>query len=244
MSDLNDVRFFATAPHTCSYLEGKTATTLFADPDVQIADEDYQTLTLLGFRRSGKYYYRPQCNGCQACISVRVPVADFVWSRRFKKTLKTNTGVVAEWRLPYIDDEVYALYSRYINLRHPDGDMHPPSQEQFRTFLMIEGPNTRFLCFRDAEGTLLAVSVVDMLAGHGLSAIYTFFEPEQPKRSLGRLGILTQVLEAQRLKLPYVYLGYWIRECEKMSYKTDYQPIELLNGRVWTRRAPGGRRPA
>lgn len=244
MSDLNDVRFFATAPHSCSYLDDQTATTLFADPDVQIGNDDYQTLTLLGFRRSGKYYYRPQCHNCQACISARIPVADFVWSRRFRKTLKANPGVTAEWRLPYIDDEVYQLYSDYINLRHPDGDMHPPTQEQFRTFLMIEGPNTRFLCFRDPENKLIAVSVVDVLPEHGLSAIYTFFDPHQPKRSLGRLGILTQVMEAQRMGIPFVYLGYWIQACEKMNYKTDYQPIELLEGRTWTRTVPTNTPPA
>ncbi|MGB0965401.1 MAG: arginyltransferase [Litorivicinus sp.] len=235
MSDLNDVRFFATAPHDCSYLDDQIATTLFADPDVTIADDDYQTLTLLGFRRSGKYFYRPQCSGCRACISVRIPVAEFVWTRRFRKTMKANTGMTAQWQLPYIDNEIYDLYSRYINTRHPDGDMHPPSREQFRTFLMIEGPNTRFLCFRDPQGQLVAVCVIDVLEQHGLSAIYTFFDPDQPKRSLGRLGILTQILEAQRLCLPYVYLGYWIEECEKMRYKTEYRPIELLQGKTWER---------
>lgn len=235
MSDLNDVRFFATAPHDCSYLNDRTATTLFADPDVNIRDEDYQTLTLLGFRRSGKYYYRPQCRGCNACVSVRIPVADFHWTRRFKKTVKANQDVTAQWQLPYIDDEIYDLYSRYIEGRHPNGDMHPPSREQFRTFLMIEGPATRFLCIRDTDDKLLAVCVIDVLTRHGLSAIYTFFDPDQPKRSLGRMGILTQVLEAQRLQLPYVYLGYWIQDCVKMNYKTDYQPLEMLSGKQWYR---------
>lgn len=238
MSDLNDVRFFATAPHDCSYLSDEIATTLFADPDVQIEQEDYQTLTLLGFRRSGKYFYRPQCKQCQACISVRIPIAEFRWTRRFKKTLKANQGITAEWQLPYIDDEIYDLYSRYIDVRHPNGDMHPPSKEQFKTFLMVEGPYTRFLCFRDEAGTLIAVAVIDVLQRHGLSAIYTFFDPDQSKRSLGRLAILAQVLEAERLQLPYVYLGYWIQACEKMNYKTDYQPLEFLIGRVWTRNIP------
>ena len=234
MSDLNDVRFFATAPHDCSYLDNQVATTLFADPDVNIAGEDYQTLTLVGFRRSGKYFYRPQCGSCQACVSVRIPVAKFEWTRRFKKTMKANQGMTAQWQLPYIDDEIYQLYSRYINIRHPDGDMHPPSREQFKTFLMIEGPHTRFLCFRDENAQLLAVCVVDVLDNHGLSAIYTFFDPDLPRRSLGRLGILTQIMEAQRLGLDYVYLGYWIRECEKMNYKTDYRPIEMLHGKQWS----------
>lgn len=235
MSSLNDVRFFATAPHECSYLDGQEATTLFADPDIKIEQDDYQQLTLIGFRRSGRYFYRPQCEGCQACISVRIPVNEFRWSRRFKRTLKRTAEVTCEWKLPYIDDEIYVLYSHYINARHREGDMYPPSAEQFRTFLMIEGPNTRFACYRDGQGKLIAVSVVDVLPDHGLSAVYTFFEPELDHLSLGQMAILRQIQSAQARDMEYLYLGYWIRDCAKMSYKTDYAPLEMLIGRQWAR---------
>ncbi len=235
MSSLNDVRFFATAPHDCSYLKDQQATTLFADPDIKIADDDYEQLTLVGFRRSGRYFYRPQCDGCQACISVRIPVNDFRWSRRFKRTLKRTQDMTLEWRLPYIDNEIYDLYSRYINARHRDGDMFPPSAEQFRTFLMIEGPNTQFGCYRNADGDLVAISVTDVLPGHGMSAVYTFFEPELEHLSLGQMAILRQIQTAQDEGMPYLYLGYWIRDCDKMNYKTDFAPLEMLIGRQWAR---------
>ena len=235
MSSLNDVRFFATAPHDCSYLDDRKATTLFADPDIKIQDEEYQQLTLIGFRRSGRYFYRPQCENCASCISIRVPTAEFKLSRRFKRTLKKTASISMETKLPYIDDEIYDLYSRYINVRHRDGDMFPPSAEQFRTFLMIEGPQTQFVCYRDDEQKLVAVSVTDILPGHGMSAVYTFFDPELDHLSLGQMAILRQIGWCQQEQLPYLYLGYWIRECQKMNYKTEYEPTEMLIGRQWAR---------
>ena len=236
MSDLRgNVRFFATAPHDCSYLTEQTATTLFADPDVHIDAAHYERLALAGFRRSGKYYYRPQCTDCRACISVRVATHEFDWRRRFRKTLKRNSDLTVEWRRPYLDSEIYQLYSRYIASRHRHGDMYPPSTEQFRTFLMVEGPDTQFMCLRDSENNLVSVGVVDVLPKHGLSAIYTFFDPDQPKRGLGQMSLLTQIIATNEADLDYLYLGYWIRDCEKMNYKTDYRPLEMLIGKSWLR---------
>ncbi|QJQ95729.1 MULTISPECIES: arginyltransferase [Halomonadaceae] len=230
-----DLRFFLTVPHACSYLEGHEATTLFLDPQETPVQDVYDSLALLGFRRSGRHLYRPHCDNCQACISVRIPVADFAPNRSQRKLLKRNADLTLHERPARFNAEHYALYSRYIRVRHADGDMFPPSHEQYRTFLTLDHPYARLLEFR-LDGQLLAVSAIDVL-GHGLSAIYTFFEPSEDfdRRSLGSFAVLSLIELARRHALPHVYLGYWIRECRKMNYKRAFQPLEYLHGRHWRR---------
>lgn len=235
---VRDLRFFLTVPHACSYLEDREATTLFLDPQEPPGQGVYDALALLGFRRSGRHLYRPHCEGCQACVSVRIPVADFAPNRTQRRLLRRNADLTLEERPASFDPEHYALYARYIRARHPDGDMFPPSHEQYRTFLTLDHPYARLLEFR-LDGRLLAVAAIDLL-GHGLSAIYTFFEPspDVEQRSLGTYAVLALVERARQRQLPHVYLGYWIRECRKMNYKRAFQPLEYLDGRHWRRSIP------
>lgn len=231
MTELAQLKFYATQPHPCSYLEGEQATTLFLDPSRAMDTQLYAELSTIGFRRSGDHLYRPHCQHCNACIPARLPVAGFRPNRQQRRILKRNADLEVEVVAPRFSEEHYALYARYIEQRHADGDMYPPSREQFTSFLVRELPFARFYEFRLA-GRLLAVAVTDELP-NGLSAVYTFYDPAEEQRSLGRQAILWQLGEARRLGLPAVYLGYWIRNCRKMNYKTQYRPIELFVNQRW-----------
>ncbi|WP_417331295.1 arginyltransferase [Halomonas cupida] len=232
---VRDLRFFLTVPHSCSYLPGKEATTLFLDPKETPGQSVYDALTLLGFRRSGQHLYRPHCDGCNACISVRIPVDDFVPNRTQRRLMRRNADLEIQVLPAQFSSEHYDLYARYICTRHHDGDMFPPSHEQYRTFLSLDQPWARLMEFR-LQGELVAISAFDELQ-HGLSAIYTFFDPSEhfERRSLGTQAVLALVQRAINQGLPHLYLGYWIEECRKMSYKRAFQPLEQLDGRQWRR---------
>lgn len=233
MTDLAHLKFYATQPHDCSYLEQQQAVTLFLDPAEPIDEEVYGRLSELGFRRSGDHLYRPHCPRCKACVPARIPVELFTPNKQQKRIYKRNQDLQVERRPPRLTDEIYQLYSRYINTRHADGDMYPPSEQQFSSFLVSDSPFCEFNEFR-LDGRLLAVAVTDRLA-NGLSAVYTFFDPDEPRRSLGRYAILWQIEEARHSELPALYLGYWIRNCRKMNYKTEYRPLEMLISQRWVR---------
>lgn len=231
MTDLAHLKFYATQPHACSYLPEEQATTLFLDPQKLIDVTTYSTLSELGFRRSGDHLYRPHCSNCSACIPARIPVDAFRPNSQQKRILKRNADLQVSASLPAVTDEVYSLYSRYIEARHADGDMYPPSREQFASFLVRKWPFCLFYEFRH-EGRLIAVAVTDQMI-NGLSAVYTFYDPEEHRRSLGRYAILWQIEEARRSRLEALYLGYWIKNCRKMNYKTEYRPIEMLVNQRW-----------
>ena len=164
-------------------------------------------------------------------VPARIPVNAPELSRQQKRILKRNADLQVRGVRPAFSEELYALYANYIEKRHADGDMYPPSREQFNTFLVRDLPFSRFYEFR-LDGRLLAVAVTDVLP-NGLSAVYTFYDPDEERRSLGRYAILWQMGEAARLGLKAVYLGYWIKNCRKMNYKTEYRPIELLVNQRW-----------
>ena len=233
MTDLSTLKLFATQPHPCSYIDGEQATTVFVDPEAKIDVTLYSQLSLLGFRRSGGHLYRPQCSNCQACMSCRIPVSLFRPNRSQRRCWQKNRDIQITPNERIDTLEHYNLYSRYIESRHQDGDMYPPSEEQYKAFLTSEWGSTRYLEFR-LDGELIAVSVCDYL-DDGLSAVYTFYNAELSERSLGKFAILAQIYRAQEMGLSYVYLGYWIKQCEKMNYKTDYRPLELLVNRRWLR---------
>jgi arginyl-tRNA--protein-N-Asp/Glu arginylyltransferase len=233
MTDLSTLKLFATQPHPCSYIDGEQATTVFVDPEAKIDVSLYSQLSLLGFRRSGGHLYRPQCSNCQACMSCRIPVSLFRPNRSQRRCWQKNQDIQITPTERIDTLEHYNLYSRYIESRHQDGDMYPPSEEQYKAFLTSEWGSTRYLEFR-LDGELIGVSVCDYL-DDGLSAVYTFYNAELSERSLGKFAILAQIYRAQEMGLSYVYLGYWIKQCEKMNYKTDYRPLELLVNRRWLR---------
>lgn len=231
MTVLSTLKVFATHPHECSYLPGEQATTLFIDPAAEVDAHLYSQLSELGFRRSGPHLYRPHCGGCNACIPARIPVAQFAPNRQQRRIWKRNQDLRIEIRGQLLDDECYALYARYIESRHRDGDMYPPSHQQFESFLTREWDTTHFYCFYEQQ-TLVAVAVVDVIET-GLSAIYTFFDPDMNARSLGVYAVLWQIEHARTLGLHNLYLGYWIKQCRKMAYKINYRPIELLVSGRW-----------
>lgn len=232
MTDLSTIRLFATHPHQCSYLEGEDATTVFVDPNQKMNSQLYRQLSELGFRRSGGHVYRPQCAECQACIPARVPVSRFAPSRQQRRCWKRNRDLHVIPLDSIDDDEHYELYARYISERHSDGDMYPATRSQFRSFLTSEWGITRYLELRLGE-QLAAVVVCDQME-NALSAVYTYFDPDLHQRSLGTYGILLQIQHARELRLDYLYLGYWIKACSKMNYKSQFRPLELLVNRRWT----------
>jgi len=226
------LRFYQTMPHTCSYLPNKEATTLFLDPQQPVTLNVYDSLTQVGFRRSGRHLYRPHCQNCSACQSVRIPVDRFKPSRQQRKIWNRNQDLTAWVVDTHFSDEYYQLYAEYLEARHADGDMYPPSVEQFRSFLLFNESWARLVEFRDADHQLLAVAAMDRLS-EGLSAIYTFYSPQEDRRSLGVYAVLWQINLAKKLGLHHVYLGYWIKECRKMNYKENYQPLEILQQQQW-----------
>jgi arginine-tRNA-protein transferase len=221
--------FFATPPHPCGYLESETATTVFADPRVAKSTRVYSVLSRHGFRRSGEHLYRPQCAACAACVPVRVPVARYRARRGQQRVWRKNTDLVVSARSDAFDPAHFELYSRYMNARHRGGSMDKPTQSQYREFLSCSWAETVFYEFR-LKQRLVAVAVSDRL-DDSLSAVYTFFDPALPGRSLGIYAILWQIEEAKRLDREWLYLGYWIESSPKMRYKNAFRPQQrLING--------------
>jgi len=229
--DIGQKQFFVTPPHACSYLDNREATTLFLDPRDTVRVQDYQVLSENGFRRSGSHLYRPHCKLCSACIACRIPIMDFKAKRRQRRTLARNEDLVVTLEKAEYNPTVYALYESYISSRHGDGDMFPPSADQFRSFLLSQWADTFFLCSY-LDKRLVAVAVTDRQP-RGLSAIYTFFDPDLSQRSLGVFSIMQQIKLCERWVSPYLYLGYWIRDSKKMNYKLDYRPIQVLTNNRW-----------
>lgn len=231
MTSLSELRFFTTPAHDCSYLDGKQAITLFADPLTKIDKNLYSALSAVGFRRSGSHIYRPYCQTCAACIPVRIPVAQFTDKRKHRRARKTNKTLTVTKHSPRLTEEYFSLYEKYVSERHSDGDMYPASRDQFQSFLVDGRAEASFYEFRNS-GRLLAVAVADEL-NDGLSAIYTFFDTDEQSRALGVFAVLWLVGEAQARNLEFLYLGYWIKQCQKMNYKMEYKPIELYVNNSW-----------
>ena len=232
MNHSNSIKLFATQEHPCSYAPKRVARVIFVDPEHDVDEQNYFELNRLGFRRSGTHFYRPQCPNCNACISTRVDVKNFKLSRSQKRVIKNNADltVLECTGIENLDDH-FELFEKYIRLRHADGDMFPASKAQFQDFINSSSGNTWFTEFRRHD-KLIAVSVKDRLLD-GWSAIYTYFDPDESQRSPGAFAILTMIDSAKHLGLPYVYLGYWIEDVEKMNYKTQYRPIELYLDQRW-----------
>ena len=225
------IKLFRTAPHPCSYKEDETAATVFVDPELSITQHLNSRLTELGYRRSGAHLYRPDCKYCCSCISCRLPVAQFKRGKRFQRIWNRNADVRVKECSQLSGDAPYLLYHEYIEKRHSNGDMYPPTQEQFDTFIRSNTEGGQYYCFY-IEDNLIAVGVSDVLDG-GLSAVYTFFDPSLEKRSLGNFVILWQIERARSLGLDHLYLGYWIKNCAKMEYKSTFRPLEMLLEGKW-----------
>ena len=241
MSQINDaalpeslLHFYTTAPYACSYLPERQARSQVAIPPHHIDGTVYSSLVHRGFRRSGQFTYRQRCDGCQRCIPIRVRALEFIPDRTQRKILnRLNTPghlQVRERPLAF-DTEHYALYQAYLQSRHPAGGMDEDDPDQYREFLLSSSVDTRLVEFR-IDGRVVMVSIMDVLAD-GLSAVYTFYDPRHPKASYGTYAILWQIIQCQYNQLPYLYLGYWISESDKMAYKSRYQPMDMLDDGRW-----------
>ena len=214
----------------CSYLPYRISQVAYLDPDSDVSTEQYSELVKLGFRRSGRYVYRPSCPDCQSCQTLRIPTKEFVMSRSQQRNWRRNRDVAVHRLPPVFQQAHFSLYQRYQQQRHPDSNMASSSTEDYLDFLTCPNITTEFAELRIRD-RLLAVAVYDCL-DDGLSAVYTFFDPELSARGPGVYSVLWQIAEAENRGLDWLYLGYWIKNCRKMSYKDNFRPCQILvNGR-------------
>jgi leucyl-tRNA---protein transferase len=228
---IHPLGFFRTPPHDCGYLPNRKAITLFVDPRVRPDNESYTLLSQHGFRRSGSHVYRPRCQQCNACVPIRVPVDLFKPSRNQRRTSNKNTDIEVIRKPAAFEQEHFMLYAKYIAHRHQGGGMEDPDPTSYMDFLTASWADTSFVEFRLAQN-LIGVAVLDRL-DDGLSAVYTFFDPEHEKRSPGRFAILAGIELTRQLGLEWLYLGYWIEQCRKMAYKTEFSPHQKFVDGTW-----------
>lgn len=225
------VRLFQTLPHACGYFAERTAQNLVIDPTAPQLDQLYGPALERGFRRAGGHLYLPHCRQCRACTPCRVDVAQFAPDRSQQRCLKRNADLTVREAMPGYNRERHLLYQRYLHHRHPGGGMDEADASDFRRFLTAPWSPTLFLELR-LDARLLGVAVTDVCP-NGLSAVYTFFDPDEAARSLGTFAILKQVELARRRGLPWVYLGFWIDGHPKMDYKRRFRPLQIRTAEGW-----------
>lgn len=226
-----ELRFFATAPRSCSYLPERSAISVFVDPEAQLTMPLYNQLAEFGFRRSGNDLYVPACPGCSECVPVRVSVAEFRLARNQRRTLRRNRDVQWSVLKPADTEHLFPLYLDYLRRRHPGGGMDDATHEDYVRFLGSQWCDSFFLVGTLGKRPVVA-AVTDALE-NGLSAVYTFFDTRLTARSLGTLAILRQIELARDLRHDWLYLGYWIDGSHKMHYKSRFRPLQGYRQGRW-----------
>lgn len=223
--------FYLTTAYPCSYLPGENARSQVLVPGMVAMGTTYDVLIRYGFRRSGGHIYRPRCDACQACVPVRLPVAEFQPDRSQRRCQQRNADLEMRVLEPAFAAEHYALYRRYQAARHGGSDMDLDDSEAYRAFIVASPVRSRLLEWRLA-GEVVAVALIDAVED-GLSAVYTFYSPDHPQRSLGTLAVLEQIAWARGQGLSWLYLGFWIAESPKMAYKSRFRPLEAYRDGAW-----------
>lgn len=224
--------YYVLEPNLCPYLPGRMERKLLTEISGPCAQRTYETLTLAGFRRSHRFAYRPACGRCNACTPVRVVVGEFAPGRSLRRILRANADLSVGFVRARASPEQFALFRRYIESRHGDGEMAGMTEQEYRDMVEASDIDTRLAEFRDHDGRLVAVCLLDWLRD-GPSAVYSFFEPDEARRSLGTHVVLSLIEAARQAGLPHVYLGYWIENSRKMAYKTRFRPLQLLGPSGW-----------
>jgi arginine-tRNA-protein transferase len=230
--------FYTTAPLPCPYLPGRTERKIVTELSGTEAEALHERLSRAGFRRSHNIAYAPVCPGCQACVPIRVVSEDFAPDRTQRRILRANADLTISEMPARATAEQFTLFQRYQKTRHADGDMAAMGYYDYRAMIEDTPISTGILEFRDARDRLLGACLTDWLAD-GLSAVYSFFDTEEDKRSLGTFAVLWLIGRARSLGLPYVYLGYWVPESRKMAYKARFRPSEILMSGAWHRLGDG-----
>ena len=226
--------FYTTAPLPCPYLPGRTERKIVTELSGTEAEALHERLSRAGFRRSHNIAYAPVCPGCQACVPIRVVSDDFTPDRTQRRILRANADLTVSEMPARATAEQFTLFQRYQKMRHADGDMAAMGYYDYRAMIEDTPISTGILEFRDARDRLLGACLTDWLAD-GLSAVYSFFDTEEDKRSLGTFAVLWLIGRARSLGLPYMYLGYWVPESRKMAYKARFRPSEILISGAWHR---------
>jgi arginine-tRNA-protein transferase len=232
------LRFFLTAPSPCPYLPDREERKVFAHLPLSDGAAINDALTQAGFRRSQNIAYRPACESCEACVSARVPAGDYPFSRSERRALERNRDLQRHMVEPEATMEQFELLRRYLMARHADGGMADMTWPDYLAMVEDTAVRTHIIEYRTAgadrgPGDLVACVLVDALAD-GLSLVYSFYDPDLKRRSLGSFVILDHVVQAQLHGIPYVYLGYWVSGSPKMAYKARFRPVEVLKGQTWT----------
>jgi arginine-tRNA-protein transferase len=227
------LQFFATSPVACPYVPGRHERKLIVELDSPATARTYDDLSRAGFRRSHRFAYRPACRGCAACVPVRIAVASFRDTRWTRRIRNANRDLSADFAPARATAGQFRLFLAYQHARHGDSEMATMSYRDYRAMVEDTPVRTEVAELRDGAGSLVAVSLIDRV-DDGISAVYSFFDPQQKKRSLGSCSILRLVDECRRLAAPFVYLGYWIADSPKMAYKARFPALEQLTEAGWS----------
>ena len=228
---LEEIQFYVTTNYSCGYINGQDAQSIVATPYKNVNSKNFKSLISQGFRRSGQYVYKPNCKNCKACIPIRLLASNFKASRSQKRLKKYLNKLSVELLPLNFNEEHYNLYVNYQNKRHRNNDKSEDDVADYNDFLINSNVNSKLVEFR-LNNQLKIITIIDII-DDGISAVYTFYDCSDQKLSLGTMSIIWLLEHCKKENLPFLYLGYWIHESQKMKYKINFKPYELMINGVW-----------